>query len=161
MWVVVLLFAAGVALLFAEFLLPGAILGIIGGALIVASIVVGWMKFPEYGFFIFGGEAVGVVVVIMIGFYMISSTRLGGVLVMEEAQQKSEGYVSPSEDPALEGELAIVHTALRPAGSIMYQDRRIDAVSDGTFIDAGKTVRVIEVEGHRVVCEEVAEPEGA
>jgi membrane-bound serine protease (ClpP class) len=45
---------------------------------------------------------------------------------------------------------------LRPAGSIMVGNKRIDAVSNGIFIDAGKTVRVVEVEGHRVVCEEAA-----
>ena len=159
MWVVALLFVAGVILLFAEFLLPGAILGVIGAAMIIASTVLGWVRYPEYGLFIFGGEAVGVLAAIILGFYMMSNTKLGNVLVMGEKQEKSDGYVSPSEDPALEGELATVYTALRPAGSIMYQERRIDAVSDGTFIDAGKTVRVIEVEGHRVVCEEVAESE--
>ena len=159
MWVVALLFVAGVILLFAEFLLPGAILGVIGAGMIVASMALGWVRYPEYGLFIFGGEAVGVLVAILLGFYMLSNTKFGNILVMEEEQQKSEGYVSPSEDPALEGKLATVHTALRPAGSILYEGRRIDAVSDGTFIDAGRSVRIIEVEGHRVVCEEASNTE--
>ena len=159
LWAIVLLFLGGVVLLFAEFLLPGAIMGIIGAIMIVASVVIGWLQYPEYGLFIFGGEAVGTVGAVLLGFYTMSNTRLGKVLVMESEQNKSEGFVSPSEDPELVGKLAVVQTALRPAGSILYEGRRIDAVSDGTFIDADTTVRVIEVEGHRVVCEEAVDPE--
>jgi membrane-bound serine protease (ClpP class) len=50
-----------------------------------------------------------------------------------------------------------VFTALRPAGTIMVDDKRVDAVSDGTFIDAKKRVIVTEVHGSRVVVEEIKE----
>ena len=46
-------------------------------------------------------------------------------------------------------------TPLRPAGIIEIADRRIDAVSDGAFIDSGSRVRVLTVEGSRVVVERV------
>ncbi len=159
MWLVIILFVAGVTLMFSEFLLPGGILGVIGGLMVVASVIVGWMRFPEYALFILGGEFVGVVLGLVLGFYVMSKTGARSHLVMGAEQAKSEGYFSPSEDSALIGQVATVQTALRPAGSITYDGKRIDAVSDGTFIDTGKTVRIIEVEGHRVVCEEVNEPE--
>ena len=159
MWIVIILFVAGVTLLFSEFLLPGGFLGVIGGIMVIASVIVGWLTFPEYGLFIFGGEFVGVIIGLVLGFYVMSKTGARSHLVMGAEQVKSEGYFSPSEDPALVGQLATVQTALRPAGSIVYDGKRIDAVSDGTFIDAGNTVRIIEVEGHRVVCEEAGEPE--
>ena len=159
MWIVIILFVAGVTLLFSEFLLPGGFLGVIGGIMVIASVIVGWITFPEYGLFIFGGEFAGVIIGLVLGFYVMSKTGARSHLVMGAEQTKSDGYFSPSEDPALVGRLATVHTALRPAGSIMHDGKRIDAVSDGTFIHAGKSVRIIEVEGHRVVCEEVGEPE--
>ncbi len=157
MWIVIILFVAGVTLLVSEFFLPGGFLGVVGGLLVIASVIVGWVKFPEYGLFIFGGEFIGVIVGVVLGFYVMSKTGMRSRLVMGAEQAKSEGYFSPSEDPALVGQVATVQTALRPAGSVLYDGKRIDAVSDGTFIDAGKMVRVIEVEGHRVVCEEVPE----
>ncbi len=155
MWLVIILFVAGLTLLFSEFLLPGGFLGVLGGLAVVASVIIGWIRFPEYGLFIFGGEFIGVVLGLMLGFYVMTKTGMYNRLVMGDEQVKEAGYYSPSEDPALVGQLATVQTALRPAGSIAHEGKRIDAVSDGTFIDAGKTVRVIQVEGHRVVCEEV------
>ena len=159
MWLVIILFVAGVTLLFSEFLLPGGFLGVVGGLMVIASVIVGWVKFPEYGLFIFGGEFIGVILGVVLGFYVMSKSGMRSRLVMGAEQAKTEGYFSPSEDAAMIGQLATVQTALRPAGLVMYDGKRIDAVSEGTFIDAGKTVRVIEVEGHRVVCEEVSEPE--
>ena len=159
MWLVIILFVAGLTLLFSEFLLPGGFLGVIGGLMVIASVVVGWMRFPEYGLFIFGGEFIGVVLGLVLGFYVMTKTGMYNRLVMGDEQVKEAGYFSPSEDPALVGRIATVQTALRPAGSILCDGKRIDAVSEGTFIDAGKAVRVIEVEGHRVVCEEIPEPD--
>jgi len=42
-------------------------------------------------------------------------------------------------------------TPLRPGGTARFGDDRIDVVSDGTPVDAGKAVRVVSVEGHRIV----------
>ena len=132
MWVVALLFVAGVILLFAEFLLPGAILGVIGAGMIVASMALGWVRYPEYGLFIFGGEAVGVLVAILLGFYMLSNTKFGNILVMEEEQQKSEGYVSPSEDPARFSMKGVESTRCRTARSSTRADRSASLKSRGT-----------------------------
>ena len=41
MWIVIILFVAGVTLMFSEFLLPGGILGVIGGVMGVASVICG------------------------------------------------------------------------------------------------------------------------
>ena len=42
-----------------------------------------------------------------------------------------------------------------PAGIITLDDKRIDAVSDGTFILRNKKVKILEVEGSRVVVREI------
>lgn len=154
---IILLFVAGVALIFAEFFVPGGALGVLGGLLVIGSIVLGWYRYPEYGVFFLAGELTGVILVIIIGLWVMFKTPLGGALILKTKQENAAGYSSYAQDPALVGQLAIVHTTLRPAGSIMIGSRRIDAVSNGTFIDAGKTVRIIQVEGHRVVCEEAPE----
>ncbi|MEJ7157394.1 NfeD family protein, partial [Staphylococcus capitis] len=44
---------------------------------------------------------------------------------------------------------------LRPAGIIKLDDERIDAVSDGTFILRNRQVKILEVEGTRVVVREI------
>jgi len=154
MTAVIVLFIAGVVLLFSELFVPGIVLGLTGGALVVASIVLGWQRFPEYGVFILAGEVTGVVIILALGLFLLATTPLGSGFVMKSKLQIDQGFSSFAQDPAIVGAIAVVHTALRPAGSIMMGAQRIDAVSNGTFIDAGKPVRIIRVEGNRVVCEE-------
>ncbi len=157
---VVILFVAGVALIFAEFFVPGGALGLLGALLVFGSIALGWYRFPEYGVLLLAGELGTVVIVVAAGLYLIFKTPLGDGLVLKSKQDVAAGYADFAQDAALVGQLAKVHSTLRPAGSIMVGNTRIDAVSNGTFIDAGKTVRIVEVEGHRVVCEEVADVSG-
>lgn len=153
MWLMLILFAAGVALILAEFFVPGAVLGMLGGALLVASGAYGWYTFPDMALYIILGECVGAVIGVMAGFYLVSTTSLGRAMVMEGAQTKESGYSAPGEDAALVGSVGSAYSALRPAGAIVVNDRRLDAVSSGSFIETGAKIRVIEVEGHRVVVE--------
>lgn len=159
MWAIVILFVAGVALIFSEFFVPGGVLGIFGGLLVIGSIALGWYRYPDYGIWILTGEFAGVLVAVSIGLYLIFKTPLGSGLILKSGEGKEEGYANYERDPQLVGKLAKVHSTLRPAGSILLDGERIDAVSNGTFIEQGKTVRIIEVEGHRVVCEEAPEAE--
>lgn len=160
MTLVLILFLAGVLLLFTEFFVPGIVLGLTGGILVVTSIVIGWSRFPEYGVFILTGEVLGVAIILGLGLYLLAKTRLGRGFVMQATQNPAEGYTAFAQDATLVGQSATVHTALRPAGSIMIGGRKIDAVSNGTLVDAGKTVRITRVEGNRVVCEELTAPAG-
>lgn len=154
---ILILFVAGVALIVSEFFLPGGALGVLGGILVIGSIALGWYEYPEYGIFITVGEMAGVLIAVLLGLYLMFKTPLGTAMVNKTNQNTDEGYSNYAQDASLVGQLARVHTALRPAGSIMIDSRRIDAVSNGTFIDAGRAVRIIQVEGNRVVCEEAAE----
>lgn len=154
------LFIAGIILILGEFFLPGAVMGILGFLLLVASTVTGVMRFPEYTLFIVVGEILGFLGGIGLGLFLITKTKLQNVLVLSDTLSASAGYSGPSQDPGLVGKVCVAHTALRPAGIVMLGDQRIDAVSDGTYISSGSSVVVIKVEGHRVVVE-LAEPEAA
>ena len=46
---------------------------------------------------------------------------------------------------------------LRPAGKARFGDRYVDVVTDGSFVNQGKQVRVVEISGNRVVVREVEE----
>lgn len=161
MMVPLVLFIAGIILILSEFFLPGAIMGILGFLLIVASTITGIQKFPEYSLFIIVGEVMGLVGGILFGMFLITKTKLQNLVVMGDIMSAEDGYSGPAQDPELVGKVGLAHTALRPAGTVMVNDERIDAVSDGTFIDLGAEVRVIQVEGYRVVVEEVVSGSGS
>jgi len=54
------------------------------------------------------------------------------------------------------GATGIAHTMLRPSGKAEIDGLLVDVVSEGDFVDAGATLRVIAVEGTRIVVMEEA-----
>lgn len=153
---VVLFFMAGMTLVIAEFFLPGLVCGILGVLSFIASGVIGVRYYPDYVALIVGAEILGAVFCVITGLVLISKTRAGRHLRLEVAQRPEEGWVSTVSDESLVGAAGVVLTQLRPAGTIEVNGKRIDAVSDGTFIDQGSRVRVLEVHGNRVVVEQIA-----
>ncbi len=59
-----------------------------------------------------------------------------------------EGYV---------GREGVARTDLRPAGSAEFGDERLDVVTSGDLIEKGARVRIVRVEGTRIVVESVAQ----
>jgi membrane-bound serine protease (ClpP class) len=153
-WVLIL-FAGGMVLILAEFIVPGMICGILGGLLVLSSAGLGCYTYPDYTWTIILSELVGVFAAVVLGMFLLARTRAGKNLILSSSQQADAGWVAAESDASLVGAQGEVFTALRPAGTILIHGKRVDAVSDGTFIDKGATVRVIEVHGSRVVVEQV------
>ena len=153
LWIL-FLFLGGMLLIFSEFFVPGGILGIFGLIMIIASCVLGFAHYPDYAFWIVLGELVGAIACVVAGFYVLPRTPFGKNLFLAGAQKPEDGWVSTVTDASLIGQEGTVFTALRPAGTIVLDGKRYDAVSDATFIEKGATVRVVEVHGNRIVVEE-------
>ena len=45
----------------------------------------------------------------------------------------------------------MTHTTLRPCGTAVIGGKRVDVISEGSLIDRGQKVKVVAVEGIRVV----------
>jgi membrane-bound serine protease (ClpP class) len=63
--------------------------------------------------------------------------------------------VAPQPAHELLGQEGQALTTLRPAGTAVFGDRRVDVVTDGKFVEAGTKVRVIKVSGSIVVVEPI------
>lgn len=156
LWVIIL-FAAGMSLILAEFIVPGMVCGVLGTTLVIASVVLGCYTYPEYSAMIVIGELLGVFVSVVLGMYMMARTRAARRLVLGTSQQQDAGWVASESDMSLMGAEGMAYTKLRPAGTIVVNGKRIDAVSNGGFIDKGARIHVLEVHGSRVVVEPVGE----
>ena len=53
------------------------------------------------------------------------------------------------------GDHGLAESPLRPAGRIRLGSDYVDVVSDGSFIDAGQPVQVIDVRGNRIVVRQI------
>lgn len=76
----------------------------------------------------------------------------GKRLILETNLQAQEGYESsPVEDHRWLGKQGLAISDLRPSGIARFDGERVDVVSDGTFIDAGQPLKVVRIDGNRVV----------
>ncbi len=150
----VILFAGGVTLLLAEFVIPGMVCGILGTALIIGSAVVASQAYPDYIPLILLAELLGVVAAVLVGMYFLPRSRAAKHLILTDSQDPAAGWVASDTD-AIVGAEGTVFTALRPAGTIVVNGKRMDAVANGSFIDKGEPIRIIEAHGSRVVVERI------
>lgn len=152
-WLALILFALGILFLMLEaFVMSGfgisAVLGIIavfGGMILLSSSVTA------------GVISVLVTVVVMtlilvVSFKFMKKKNLIQRFILKDRTDTESGYTSPNMDNEIymdrEG---YTLTPLRPAGSIKVGDERIDVVSEGDFVDAGVKVRVVGIDGTRII----------
>ncbi|MGE0354771.1 MAG: nodulation protein NfeD, partial [Gemmatimonadales bacterium] len=155
---VILLLAGLVALAIEVFVLPGfGVAGILGLLFIGASIILAMLgSLPTMGDIVQSLVVLGVSIVIVLAValtwlrHLPNSSRFRGLL-LKEGLSSAEGYVSASPRPELVGREAVTVTALRPAGTVDIDGERIDAVTEGDYVAAGQTVRILRAEGYRHV----------
>ncbi|MBU7216773.1 serine protease [Staphylococcus gallinarum] len=151
----VILFGIGVLFVIIELFVVGAIIGIIGITLIVLSIV----TLGDNLIFMIANVVVALILsiiewVVLVKIFKRNIPFLEKV-VLKDSTNAEAGYTSHEDRSYLVGQTATTSTDLRPAGIITYNNERIDAVSDGSFILRNKQVKILEVEGTRVVVREI------
>ena len=78
--------------------------------------------------------------------------------MLQQGLPAAEGYASAPEDDAhWLGKTGHASSPLRPAGIAEIDGQRVDVVSDGEHVDAGQFVKVIRVDGNRVVVRHVSD----
>lgn len=149
----------GLVLLAVEiFVTPGfGILGILGIAALAGGVVLAFPN-PAHGFTALLIGLLGAAVLAALGWRRFSRTRTFARLILSTRQAREEGYTAPAQGLSrLAGARGVARTPLRPAGTVVIDGHPVDAVSQGSFIPAGRPVRVVAVEGNRVVVEELAD----
>jgi membrane-bound serine protease (ClpP class) len=153
----IILVIAGMFLIGAEIFLPGGVIGVMGGLALLAAVFVGFAAFGPHAGLLSALLIIivaGICIVIWIKFF--PKTAMGKSLTLSK-DGKAVKSGSP-EFKALEGRRGIVLSTLRPAGIADIDGRRVDVVADGSWIQAGKTVVVTQVDGVRVIVREDSTP---
>lgn len=151
-WGVIGLFILGFVLLLIEvFVIPGfGITGISGIISIFASLVLSFRNIREASFAIsFAMLASFLVVVVLLKRFGRSEAL--GRLVLRTSEHTDEGYVATPAREDYVGKRGHTLTSMRPAGAVLIDGERIDAVTEGDFLKEGCEVEVIKVEGPRLV----------
>jgi membrane-bound serine protease (ClpP class) len=148
---VVTLILVGAALLLLETVLPGMIAGIIGFACLAAGVVMAYLNFDTpTANLILGVVVVGVIAGALVWFKFFPDSRFAKIFI----SQRTVGDIG-TDQPELLNQSGQALTALRPSGTAIIGGKRIDVVTEGPFIEPGTTVKVVAVEGMRVVVRSV------
>lgn len=145
-WVITLL-VAGAVLLLLETVLPGMIAGTIGVLCIIGGVVRAYIVFgAQTGTYVLGGVMLGLLV--------------GGILWVKYFPQSRTARLFTShsvvgnvnaERPELMHQTGVALTNLRPSGTALINGRRVDVVTEGSMIPRETPLRVVAIEGLRVV----------
>lgn len=149
------LYVMGIVLLLTEALMPGfGVAGISGVILTIVSIALIASNFYQVMLILVATIALTILIVVAL-YKMGYGRRYLKSIILDTEQKNNEGYVSTTNNKKLLGMKGIVVTPLRTAGTILLDGKKIDAVSEGEYIEKDKEVEVIKVEGSRVVVREV------
>jgi membrane-bound serine protease (ClpP class) len=171
-WLALLLFVLGLVLVGVEiFVVPGTgFCGISGVLLVLVSLgLVTYGAWPRYSEdWVALGEKMGTFglsILAAVGAAFVLARYLPYIPLAnrlllkspEEMEENDPESLDPmhSELVALLGAIGVAATPLRPAGKVQFGEDFIDVVAEGSYVQPGTRVQVIEIEGHRVVVKEV------
>lgn len=147
----VFLYVIGLALLLIEALVPGfGVAGVIGVACVIASIAM-IASNPMEAILILIATA-AVIILLILGLYKLGfGKKYVKHFVLKEEQKNEAGYVSTNDYKRFIGMKGVALTILRPAGTVLIENEKLDAVTEGGFISRDSEIEVIKVEGRRVI----------
>ena len=144
----------GLILVGLELFVPGGILGVTGAILLLAALVLGFEVFgSQGGMFHAMGMMVGVIVYAIILLKYLPHSPIGRRFTLARDLKTSS-----AADPSLEqliNQHGTAQTDLRPGGIATIGTARVDVIADGSWISKGAKVRVAQLEGNRVIVQEI------
>jgi membrane-bound serine protease (ClpP class) len=151
MTLIILLFSVGIVLLAVEVIVPGAILGSIGGLMMFGGCV---LSFMEYGT---GGGLIAVTVALVltfltlfIEFRVLPRTAIGKrAFLKSEVTGVSAAFGEEARD--LIGKSAEALTMLSPSGYIRIDGKRYEAFCQSGQVPAGSPLEVIGADNFRLI----------
>ncbi|MBL7046985.1 MAG: nodulation protein NfeD [Candidatus Marinimicrobia bacterium] len=154
----------GVVLLLIEVLLiPGfGIVGVMGGVSIFAGFFL--MLVPEHplpadissaswGFAI--GIIGGIIALVLLGKFLIR-TKFWQRIILPISERSSEGYSTSIGLEELVGHEGMAVSDLRPSGWVTVGEKKIFVVSEGEFVTGGEDIKILSVDGNRVVVRKIS-----
>jgi len=153
MWTVLTLVVVGAALLLLETMLPGLVAGILGLCCLVAAVFSSYYNFGTHtGNVVLLGLVLALVGGTALWIRVFPGTRLAKVFI----SQRIVGDLDVDK-PELLHEMGVALSNLRPSGIALIAGKRVDVVTEGPMVERGTPVKVIAVEGMRVVVRAASE----
>ena len=151
---IVICFIIGVALMVLEAFMPG--FGIAGISGIVVEIIAVSLTWLNHGPVAALGMLLVILSVIAIAISMSLRSATNGRLsksriILRDTESNEAGYRSTEDMEVFLGREGQATTVLRPTGMAEFDGVRLNVVSEGEFIAMGTAVRIVRIEGSRIL----------
>lgn len=150
MSLVIVLFSIGVFLLALEIIVPGGIVGSIGGVSLIGGIAV---LYHEYGLEA-GMIGLLIALALVVGVFFLEIKVLPktafGKRFFLHSKVEGNSQKNLADDSWLGKECKTV-TALAPSGFILIDGKKVDATSRSGFIEANQTVKIVSKNNFRIL----------
>ena len=150
MEILITLLVLGAVLIFLETILPGLVAGIIGFLCRTAAVIRGYR---DFGYQTGGLILAGVLVGLLIGTWCWLEFFPESGIARKFISRGSVGELGADKSEFLNG-TGTALSQLRPSGTASINGQRVDVVTEGSLIERGATIKVVAVEGSRVVVRE-------
>lgn len=151
----IIMFIIGLILLILELFLPGGVAGALGFASITGSLFLVSDNNTHMAVSILIALVVSLTVSILMVKVFGKQMKFLKRIILTDSTSSENGYVSNVNRLDLIGRTGIAITSLRPSGTAIIDDERVDVVTEGSFIVKDTKVKVIMTEGSRVVVREL------
>lgn len=151
----IILLILGIILIILEFFVAGGILGLLGVGAIIGSLLMSGYDLGHMSLSIAIAFIVAVIAAVFLFRSIGTEKGIFSKIILRDQTSTDQGYVSTVERKELLGKQGTTLTPLRPSGTALIANDRVDVVSEGGYIDKDKQVIVVFVESMRVVVREV------
>ncbi|HEX3044303.1 MAG TPA: NfeD family protein [Bacillota bacterium] len=141
----------GLALVIFEMFIPGfGLPGTLGLILLIFGVVQTAQDMMQV--LILTGAILAILAIaLMIVLRSASKGRLAKTLILNNSFKKEDGYNGTEDLTDFLGKSGTALTVLRPAGTADVDGVKLDVVTEAEFLPKGTKVKVVKVEGRRVV----------
>ena len=155
---VILLFAIGILLLLVEVIVPGGILGAIGGLMMFAGCVVAFILFGTTGGLIAVTVALAAAAIAFyFEFRVLPRTAIGRrAFLQSQIDGVSAAYGDETRD--LIGKSAVALTMLSPSGYVDIGGKRYEAFCQSGQVAAGAALKVTGADNFRLIVTTTPDP---
>jgi membrane-bound ClpP family serine protease len=145
-----ILLMAGLFLIYLEFFIPGAVMGIAGALLIIASIFMFIMGQSSslliVCYLVFVG--ISIALVIKYALWRIPKGKPENSIYSSAQQQ---GFQASDFDRTTIGKIGMVLSDLKPGGYILVEGKQHQAISESGYIPQGEQVLILKGEGDSLI----------
>ena len=154
-WPALLMFVVGIVLLLVEAFMPGfGLFGLAGLVGVIVAIVLAAASTTLGVYMVLISFALAGVAGYLAYHYF---KRIGALrnFILSYSATREQGYSTSRDYRPLLGKKGQAATPLRPSGAVIIDGKRYDTVSEGAYIQKDEPVKVVQVEGYRIVVRKI------